>query len=156
VELNDATCLPGLIDSHTHLTSQTSPTGYSDRFRWNTADYAIRSTVYAKVTLEAGFTTVRNVGDSEYDSVALRNAINAGIVSGPRISRPARRSVDRWPRRSTSGYRGILPASVGQGRRDQRCRRCPETIPFITRTASTDQIMRVGGVLDGSSADSAR
>ena len=79
------TCLPGLIDSHTHLTDQTSPSAYSDRFRWNAADYAIRSTLYAKRTLLAGFTTVRNVGDKDYNSVALRNAINAGILPGPRI-----------------------------------------------------------------------
>jgi imidazolonepropionase-like amidohydrolase len=85
IELPDATCLPGLIDSHVHLTEQTSPTKYSDDFRWNPADYAIRSVVYARATLEAGFTTVRNVGDNDYDSVSLRNAINAGIVPGPRI-----------------------------------------------------------------------
>lgn len=81
----NATCLPGLIDSHTHLTSETSPTGYTDQFRWNTADYAIRSTVYAKRTLLAGFTTVRNLGDNQNESIALRNAINAGVVPGPRI-----------------------------------------------------------------------
>ncbi|SFR93531.1 Imidazolonepropionase [Dyella sp. OK004] len=85
VNFTDATCLPGLIDSHTHLTSETSPTGYTDQFRWNTADYAIRSTVYAKRTLLAGFTTVRNLGDNQNESIALRNAINAGIVPGPRI-----------------------------------------------------------------------
>jgi len=85
IELKDATCLPGLIDSHVHLTMQTSPNRYSEQFRWNAADYAIRSVVYARRTLEAGFTTVRNVADNDYDSVALRNAINAGIVPGPRI-----------------------------------------------------------------------
>jgi len=83
--LADATCMPGLIDSHTHLTGQTSPTGYTDQFRWNVADYAIRSTVYARRTLLAGFTAVRNVGDSANESIALRNAVNAGIVPGPRI-----------------------------------------------------------------------
>jgi imidazolonepropionase-like amidohydrolase len=85
VELGTATCLPGLIDSHTHLTGETSPTGYTDQFRWNVADYAIRSTVYARRTLEAGFTTVRNLGDNANASIALRNAINAGVVPGPRI-----------------------------------------------------------------------
>ncbi len=85
IKLVDATCLPGLIDSHTHLTAQFSKSTYSDKFRLNPADYAIRSTVYAKRTLLAGFTTVRNLGDDHNESIALRNAINAGIVPGPHI-----------------------------------------------------------------------
>ncbi|MCK9539229.1 amidohydrolase family protein [Dokdonella sp.] len=85
IDLGDATCLPGLIDSHTHLTGETSRSGAIDRFRLNTADYAIRSTLYARRTLEAGFTTVRNLGDGKNMSIALRNAINAGLIPGPRI-----------------------------------------------------------------------
>jgi imidazolonepropionase-like amidohydrolase len=85
IDLSTQWCLPGLIDDHTHLTQETSPTEYVDKFHWNVADYAVRSTVYARRTLLAGFTTVRNVGDSHNESVALRNAINAGILPGPRI-----------------------------------------------------------------------
>jgi imidazolonepropionase-like amidohydrolase len=85
IDLKTQTCMPGLIDSHTHLTGQTSRTEYVDRYHWNVADYVIRSTVYARRTLLAGFTTVRNLGDSANESASLRNAINAGIVPGPRI-----------------------------------------------------------------------
>ena len=79
------TCMPGLVDSHTHLTSQFSKSTYSDQFRLNPADYAIQSTVYARRTLMAGFTTVRNLGESDNSSIALRNAINKGEIPGPRI-----------------------------------------------------------------------
>jgi imidazolonepropionase-like amidohydrolase len=85
IDLKSQTCMPGLIDSHTHLTGQTSRTEYVDRYHWNVADYAIRSTVYARRTLLAGFTTVRNLGDGANESAALRNAINAGVIPGPRI-----------------------------------------------------------------------
>ena len=85
IERPGMTCLPGLIDSHTHLTMQFSQSTYSDKFRMNPADDAISGTVYARRTLEAGFTTVRNLGDSDNASIALRNAINRGTVPGPRI-----------------------------------------------------------------------
>jgi imidazolonepropionase-like amidohydrolase len=85
IDLATQTCMPGLIDAHVHLTGETSRTQYVDKFHWNIADYVIRSTVYARRTLLAGFTTVRNVGDMENESAALRNAINAGIVPGPRM-----------------------------------------------------------------------
>lgn len=112
--LQGMTCLPGLIDSHVHLTGETSPTGYTDQFRWNIADYAIRSTVYAKRTLEAGFTTVRNLGDGDNASIALRNAINKGVVPGPRIfSAGSAIGTTGGHADGTDGYRADLQGDPG-------------------------------------------
>lgn len=85
IDLKEQTILPGLMDMHTHLTSQFGPTVYLDRFRKEPADISFQAVVYAKRTLDAGFTTVRDLGDSYNISVSLRNAINAGLIDGPRI-----------------------------------------------------------------------
>jgi imidazolonepropionase-like amidohydrolase len=86
IDLKHATVLPGLMDMHVHLSSQHGgPQTYLERFSLNEADYALRAANYAKITLDAGFTTVRNLGDSYHETVALRNAINKGYAVGPRI-----------------------------------------------------------------------
>lgn len=85
LDLFDATVLPGFIDLHVHLDSQLSPTAYLDRFTQNPADLALRAAANARTTLRAGFTTVRNLGDSYNVTVALRDAIRKGEVEGPRV-----------------------------------------------------------------------
>jgi len=85
IDLRSGTLLPGLFDMHVHLTSEYSKHSEIDDYKLNEADVAIDAVVYADRTLLAGFTTVRDLGDEYRASIALRNAINAGKVPGPRI-----------------------------------------------------------------------
>ncbi len=85
IDLRAATVLPGLMDMHVHLSGEFSKDSYIERFQLDTVDYAFRSVVYAERTLMAGFTTVRNPGDSGNVTIALRKAIDKGWVVGPRI-----------------------------------------------------------------------
>jgi imidazolonepropionase-like amidohydrolase len=84
IDLPEATLLPGLIDMHTHLTFDLASLGYQG-LSISTAREALHGARNAKRTLEAGFTTVRNVGAKDYADIALRDAINDGDVIGPRM-----------------------------------------------------------------------
>ncbi len=87
IDLKDAFVMPGLIDTHVHLDGELDPpTSYAEELYMNPSDYALRATVYAKRTLDAGFTTVRDLGAGHVEViVGLRNAIDRGWVPGPRI-----------------------------------------------------------------------
>ena len=84
IDLKDKTVFPGFIDMHVHIEGETNNTSYIKRFVDNEADTAFEAALYAKRTLMAGFTTVRDMGGSGVN-VSLRNAIAAGKVPGPRI-----------------------------------------------------------------------
>jgi imidazolonepropionase-like amidohydrolase len=88
IDLGDATLLPGFIDAHVHLSEESSPQWYRDWFNGIMrfpAEQALYGAHYAKLTLEAGITSVRDLGSSDYISLGLRNAINAGMIPGPRM-----------------------------------------------------------------------
>ena len=88
IDFGDATLTPGFMDAHVHMTEQSSENWYKDFFNDKMqmpAEQALRATAYTKAMVEAGFTTVRNLGDSDYISLGLRNAIAAGVIEGPRM-----------------------------------------------------------------------
>jgi len=114
VDLSDMTCLPGLIDLHVHLSDQLSERSYLHRYQWGAAQYALNAAANARKTLMAGFTTVRNVGDRHNETVALRDAIAAGKLPGPRIFTAAQSIATTGGHADpTNGYRPGLAGDPG-------------------------------------------
>jgi len=120
IDLGDATLLPGFIDSHVHMSGEMSGNWYGDfynRLMREPSEQALYAAMYARRTLEAGFTTVRDVGSTDYIAASLRNAINAGVAVGPRML------VSNYAIGSTAGHadappfppRTIAPATPLEG-----------------------------------------
>jgi imidazolonepropionase-like amidohydrolase len=118
IDLTNATVMPGWIDCHVHLTSEQSPTRYTEAFFMNPADLALRATTYAKKTLLAGFTTVRDCGASNNLNISLRKAVAAGWIEGPRIHAAGNIATTGGHGDGTNGYNDVLqemfqPKAVG-------------------------------------------
>ena len=113
IDLKNSFVLPGLIDMHVHLESETRRGGSYDRFTQNPPDVAFQAAKYAKTTLMAGFTTVRDLGGSGVN-IALRNAINRGVADGPRIITAGKTIATTGGHADpTNGYRHDLMGDPG-------------------------------------------
>ena len=155
IDMKAAFVLPGLIDCHTHITGQYTADVRLRRVEETDADAAIHGVVYARRTLEAGFTTIRNVGSSGDAAFALRDSINAGLVPGPRIL-VAGESISPTGGHSDStlGYREDIFAMPGalQGIADgpDACRQAVRA--QVKRSADVIKLTATGGVLSATAA----
>lgn len=153
VNLRDAFVLPGLIDSHVHLTSQQGPNTRIDRVTLSAADQAMVGARYARRTLLAGFTTVADLGGSNEAIVALRNAVQAGDVPGPRIIASGGSVSIHGGHGDANGFREDIlhvmsPESVCSGAED--CMRAVRT--QVRAGADIIKITATGGVLSNTAA----
>jgi len=149
IDLTTRTVMPGWIDCHVHLSHETNPNNYLERFQLNDVDYAYRSVVFAKKTLLAGFTTVRDAGGAVV--IALKKAINQGLIEGPRIM-AAGTPIGSTGSHSdpTNGYRSDLMGDPGP--RIGVANGVDECIKAVRQRykegSDVVKIMATGGVLD--------
>ena len=116
VDLSEHTCLPGLIDMHVHLSYGDLATMYIDKFTLGAPDLAFYAAHHAELTLMAGFTTVRNLGDMVGVTAALRKAISKGLVAGPRVFTSGKSLATTGGHADpTNGYRPDLRGDPGPG-----------------------------------------
>jgi imidazolonepropionase-like amidohydrolase len=116
VDLRSHTCMPGLIDLHVHLAFDLTPAAFYEGFSLNPPDYAMRAVANAEKTLMAGFTSVRDLGSAEGVSVALRDAINKGLVKGPRVQAAGFITSTGGHGDPTNGLRSELMGNPGPDR----------------------------------------
>ncbi len=113
IDLKNSTVMPGLMDMHVHLEGETKKGAVAERFTLNPADIAFESIKYANVTLMAGFTTVRDLGGSGVN-ISLRNAVNKGLLVGPRIYTAGKSIATTGGHADpTNGYRKNLMGDPG-------------------------------------------
>ena len=150
VDLRDSYCLPGLIDMHVHLSGESRKGGYIDRFRLSPPVQALKASQYARTTLLAGFTTVRDVGAGEGLSLALRRAIASGWITGPRMFVAGNSlSISGGHGDGTNGYREDIMGVPGEaeGIVDGVPSAIRATRIVIKRGADLIKITATGGVL---------
>ena len=150
VDLTSATVTPGWIDCHVHISSEQSPARYTEGFFMNPADYALRATGYAKKTLLAGFTTVRDAGSAHGLNLSFRKAAAAGWIECPRIYAAGGVATTGGHGDGTNGYNDQLQqalaptqTNIGNG---------PDELRRIVRQRYKDgadviKIAATGGVL---------
>ncbi len=155
VDLSDRFVLPGLIDSHTHITSEYTADVRLRRVQESDADAALRGVEYARRTLLAGFTTIRNVGSGADAAFALRDAIARGTLPGPRIL-VAGESITPTGGHSdgTLGYREDLFDTPGaaQGVADGPVGARQAVRAQVKRGADLIKLTATGGVLSNTAA----
>lgn len=113
VDLKSKTVTPGWMDMHVHMEHETNPNRYMENFTYNPADYAFQSVKFSETTLLAGFTTVRDLGGTGVN-IALRNAINKGLIKGPRVYTAGRSIASTGGHADpTNGFRSDIMGDPG-------------------------------------------
>ncbi|OSZ80418.1 amidohydrolase [Chitinophagaceae bacterium IBVUCB2] len=113
IDLKTKTVTPGWIDMHVHMEHETNPNRYMETFTYNPADYAYLSVKFSEVTLMTGFTTVRDLGGTGVN-ISLRNAINKGIIKGPRVYTAGKSIATTGGHADpTNGYRSDMMGDPG-------------------------------------------
>ena len=152
IDLKRGYVLPGLIDSHVHLLSEFSPTARLKELSHSDVDYAFEGAANARKTLLAGFTTVQDVGGSDEAIFSLRDAINNGLVEGPRIRASGRAVTPTGGHGDGNGYSPALSAlftgNTCNGADD--CRRAVRQA--VKNGADVIKITATGGVLSNTKA----
>lgn len=152
IDLKDAYVLPGLIDSHVHMLTENGPGSRLLSLQYSETDYALQGVRHARVTLEAGFTTVQDVGGVDEAIFSLRDAIARGDVVGPRIRASGRAVTPTGGHGDGNGFSPALAAifsgNTCNGADD--CRRATRQV--IKNGADIIKITATGGVLSNTAA----